>query len=98
MGTDVLRGGHNPQSPGAHALLDEVVEDRNVCAAAIEFLRAEGDTVIDGTPGNCSQDVDLTYGTNEARNAKASIFVPIHFNKAYNVYTGAIGSEIWVQS
>lgn len=96
MNIDVLRGGHNPQSPGAHAQLDEVVEDRNVCAAALGYLRAEGNTAIDATPGNCSVNVDLKFGTDKANNAKADIFVPIHFNKAYDAYTGAIGSEVWI--
>lgn len=96
MGIDVLRGGHNYQSPGAHAIIDEVIEDRNVCAAGISYLRAAGDTAIDGTPGNCSVNVDLKYGTDKANNAKANIFVPIHFNKAFDKYVGAIGSEVWV--
>ena len=96
MSIDVLRGGHNPQSPGAHAIIDEVVEDRNVCAAAIDYLTAEGDTVINATPGNCSVNTDLKFGTDTANHAKAGIFVPIHFNKVKDHYVGAIGSEVWV--
>ncbi|MBW9157234.1 N-acetylmuramoyl-L-alanine amidase [Clostridium tagluense] len=93
---DVVRGGHNFQCPGARALLDETIEDRNVCAAVISNLKATGDTVIDATPGNCDEHSDLVYGTNVANNAKANIFVPIHFNNAYKSYTGAIGCEVWI--
>lgn len=94
--TDVLRGGHNYQSPGAHALLDEVTEDRKVCAAAIKYLRAAGDKVVDGTPGNCSVSVDLKYGTDISDRNNASLYGPMHFNNAYEKYVGAIGTEVWV--
>ena len=100
MSIDVLRGGHNFQATGASAVnvggIDETTEDRNVCASAIKYLRAAGDTAIDGTPGKCDQNVDLKYGTDKANNSGANIFVPIHFNKAYDSYKGAIGSELWI--
>ena len=97
---DAIRGGHNFSCPGASAInvggLDETKEVRLVYPAVINCLKRVGDTVIDATPGNCDVNTDLNYGTNTANNAKVDLFVPIHFNKAYNTYTGAIGSEIWL--
>jgi N-acetylmuramoyl-L-alanine amidase len=93
---DVLRAGHNYQSPGASGRISETLEARNVCAPAIKYLRTAGDTVIDGTPGNCSVGTDLRFGTDKANNYNADIFVPIHFNNAYEFFNGAIGSEVWV--
>jgi len=92
----VIRGGHNFQCPGAHALLDETTEDRLVKDAVIKYLKIGGDTVIDATPGNCSGNDDLNFGTDTANNANADLFVPVHLNKAYDTYTGAIGSEVWI--
>ena len=100
MNVDCIRGGHNFQCPGASATnvggLDETIEDRKVYASAIKYAKAGGDIVIDGTPGNCSENEDLNYGTNKANASGANTFVPIHFNKAYDKYVGRIGSEIWL--
>jgi N-acetylmuramoyl-L-alanine amidase len=96
MSKYAIRGGHNYQSTGAHALLDEVSEDRLVKDATIKYLKLAGDETVDATPGNCTQNVDLRFGTDTANNAKADLYVPEHFNKAYNKYVGAIGSEIWI--
>lgn len=96
MSKYAIRGGHNYQSTGAHALLDEVSEDRLVKDATIKYLKLAGDETVDATPGNCTQNVDLSFGTDTANNAKADLYVPEHFNKAYNKYVGAIGSEIWI--
>jgi len=95
-----VRGGHNPQCPGASATnvggLDETKEDRLVYPWAINYLQRAGVETIDSTPGNCSENEDLNYGTNTANNAHVDLSVPIHFNKAYDSYAGAIGSEIWL--
>ncbi|MGK0467169.1 N-acetylmuramoyl-L-alanine amidase [Clostridium sp.] len=96
MSKDAIRGGHNYQSTGAHALLDEVTEDRLVKDATIKYLKLAEDETVDATPGNCTQSVDLKFGTDTANNAKADLYVPEHFNKAYDKYVGAIGSEIWI--
>lgn len=93
---DGIRGGHNFQAVGASALADETTEDRKVKDAAIKYLKIAGDTVIDCTPGNCDKNTDLAYGTNTANNNHVDLFVPIHFNKAYASYVGAIGSEVWL--
>ena len=97
---DCVRSGHNRQSPGGSAVnvggLDETTEAILVCASTIKYLKQAGDTVIDGTPGPCDTNTDLRLGTDTANRAKADIFVPEHFNKAYNSYNGAIGSEIWI--
>ena len=91
-----IRGGHNFQCPGASALLDETTEDRLVKDAVIKYLKIGGDTVIDATPGNCSENEDLNFGTDTANNANVDLFVPVHLNKAYDSYTGAIGCEVWL--
>lgn len=97
---DVIRGGHNNLSKGASAVnvggLDETKETHLVCPLTINHLKKAGHTVIDGTPGDCNQNADLKYGTDKANNNHADLFVPIHFNKAYDSYKGAIGSEIWL--
>lgn len=93
-----VRGGHNFQAPGASALIDETTEDRKVKDSVIKYLQQLGHTVLDVTPGNMDTDSDLVYGVNKANSWGADLFISIHFNKAYNSYTGAIGTETWVYS
>ena len=89
-----VRGGHNFLATGAKALIDEVVEDRKVKDALIKYLKQLGHEVLDVTPGNMDTDNDLVYGVSW----DADILISIHFNKAYNSYNGAIGTETWVYS
>ena len=91
-----VRGGHNFQAAGASAIIDETTEDRKVKDAAINYLRQLGNEVLDVTPGNCDVNTDLAYGVNKANNWRADLFISIHFNKAYNSYNGAIGTEAWI--
>lgn len=93
-----VRGGHNFQAPGASALIDETTEDRKVKDSVIKYLKQLGHTVLDVTPGNMDRDSDLVYGVSKANNWGADLFISIHFNKAYNSYNGAIGTETWVYS
>lgn len=93
-----IRGGHNNQARGCKALIDEVVEDRKVAAAVSKYLKLLGQEVVDCTPGNCDTNADLRFGVNKANKEKCDFFVSIHFNKAYNSYNGAIGSEVCVYS
>lgn len=93
-----VRGGHNYQSTGASALINEVVEDRKIKDAITKYLRQDGVTTVDATPGNCTQSVDLRLGTDTANKAKAELFVPVHFNAAFKSYVGAIGIEVFVNS
>ncbi|WP_287549775.1 N-acetylmuramoyl-L-alanine amidase [Clostridium sp.] len=93
-----VRGGHNFQAPGSSALIDETTEDRKVKDSVIKYLRELGNDVLDVTPGNMDSDSDLAYGVNKANNWGAELFISIHFNKAYNSYNGAIGTETWVYS
>ncbi|WP_460292414.1 N-acetylmuramoyl-L-alanine amidase [Clostridium tertium] len=93
-----VRGGHNFQAPGASALIDETTEDRKVKDSVIKYLNQLGHTVLDVTPGNMDTNSDLVYGVNKANNWGADLFISIHFNKAYNSYNGAIGTETWVYS
>jgi hypothetical protein len=93
-----VRGGHNFLATGAKALIDEVVEDRKVKDALIKYLKQLGHEVLDVTPGNMDKDNDLVYGVSKANSWGADIFISIHFNKAYNSYNGAIGTETWVYS
>lgn len=93
-----VRGGHNFQAPGASGLIDETTEDRKVKDSVINYLRQLGHDVLDVTPGNMDSNSDLVYGVSKANNWGADLFISIHFNKAYNNYTGTIGTETWVYS
>ncbi|GKU26381.1 hypothetical protein CFOLD11_32080 [Clostridium folliculivorans] len=93
-----IRGGHNFQAVGASGIIDETTEDRKVKDAVIKYLRAAGQNVLDVTPGECDQNTDLVYGVNNANSFGAELFASIHFNKAYDSYNGAIGTEIWIYS
>ena len=95
-----IRGGHCPKVPGARALLDELTEDRKVKDAVIKYLRQLGNEVLDVTPpdSTSTSSSDLSYGVNKANNWGADLFVSIHFNKAYDSYNGALGSEVCVYS
>lgn len=93
-----VRGGHNFLAKGASALIDETTEDRKVKDSVIKYLQQLGHTILDVTPANIDTDSDLIYGVNKANNWGADLFISIHFNKAYNSYSGAIGTETWVYS
>lgn len=93
-----VRGGHNFKSIGAVGLIDETTEDRKVKDSVIKYLQQLGHEVLDVTPGNMGVNEDLSYGVAKANAWGADLFISIHFNKAYNSYTGAIGTEAWVYS
>ena len=95
-----VRGGHCPKVTGASALIDELTEDRKVKDSVIKYLKQLGHEVLDVTPPDSTNtsSSDLAYGVNKANNWGAELFISIHFNKAYNSYTGAIGSEVCVYS
>lgn len=92
-----VRGGHTKKSRGAKALIDEVTEDRKVKDAVIKYLKQLGHQVLDVTP---SEDMaypgELNHGINKANDWGAELFVSVHFNKAYDSYNGAIGTEVCV--
>ena len=82
-------------------LINELTEDRKVKDAVIKYLRELGHEVLDVTPPvnyTSISSKDLSYGVNKANSWGADLFVSIHFNKAYNSYNGAIGSEVCVYS
>lgn len=96
-----VRGGHTELCTGASALINELPEDRNVTAAVVKYLKELGREVLDVTPPvnyTTSVSSDLAYGVNKANNWGADLFVSIHFNKAYDSYNGALGSEVCVYS
>ena len=96
-----VRGGHTELCTGASALIDELTEDRKVTAAVIKYLRELGNEVLDVTPPvNYTSDEykDLAYGVNKANEWGANLFASFHFNKAYDSYNGALGSEVCVYS
>lgn len=96
-----VRGGHTELCTGASALIDELTEDRKVTAAVIKYLRELGNEVLDVTPPvNYTSDEykDLAYGVNKANEWGADLFASFHFNKAYDNYNGALGSEVCVYS
>jgi N-acetylmuramoyl-L-alanine amidase len=76
-----IRGGHNSGVPGAHAILDEVAEDRKIYVAVIGYLKKLGHEVLDATPGITStSSEDLVYGVNKANSWGADYFCSIHLN------------------
>ena len=96
-----VRGGHTEKATGASALIDELTEDRKVKDAVIKYLRKLGYEVLDVTPPvnyTSNASTDLAYGVNKANECGADLFVSIHFNKAYDSYNGALGSEVCVYS
>ena len=95
-----IRGGHCPKATGAKGIIDELTEDRKVKDSLIKYLRMLGYDVLDVTPPDNTTTVgaDLRYGVNKANNWDADLFISIHFNKAYDSYNGALGSEVCVHS
>lgn len=96
-----VRGGHTELCTGASALINELTEDRKVKDSVIKYLRQLGSEVLDCTPPvnyTSSASEDLTYGVDKANSWGAELFVSIHFNKAYDSYNGALGSEVCVYS
>ena len=95
-----VRGGHVPKVTGARGIIDELTEDRKVKDSIIKHLKLLGCEVLDVTPpdNTTTLNVDLSYGVNKANSWGADLFVSIHFNKAYDIYNGCLGSEVCVYS
>ena len=95
-----VRGGHVPMATGARGLIDELTEDRKVKNSVIKYLNQLGHEVLDVTPpdNTTTSGADLRYGVNLANNWCADLFISIHFNKAYGIYNGSLGSEVCVYS
>ena len=96
-----VRGGHTEKATGASALIDELTEDRKVKDTVIKYLRKLGYEVLDVTPPvnyTSSISADLAYGVNKANEWGADLFISIHFNKTYDSYNGALGSEVCIYS
>ena len=100
MSKIAVRGGHCPKVPGARGILDELTEDRKVKDAVIKYLKQLGNEVLDVTPPDSisTSSADLAYGVNKANDWGADLFVSIHFNKAYDSYNGALGTEVCIYS
>ena len=95
-----VRGGHVPKFTGASKFIDELTEDRKVKDSVIKYLKQLGCSVLDVTPPDNTSTLngDLSYGVNKANNWDANLFISIHFNKAYDIYNGCLGSEVCVYS
>ena len=95
-----VRGGHVPKFTGASKFIDELTEDRKVKDSVIKYLRQLGCDVLDVTPPDTtnSLNMDLSFGVNKANQMGADLFVSIHFNKAYDIYNGSLGTEVCVYS
>lgn len=95
-----VRGGHVPKVTGANALIDELTEDRKVKDSVIKYLRQLGCEVYDVTPNDNTPTLnsELAYGVNRSNILGVDLFISIHFNKAYEHYNGALGSEVCVYS
>ena len=95
-----VRGGHCPKVAGASALIDELTEDRKVKDSVIKYLKQLNHEVLDVTPpdSTSTSSSDLIYGVNKANSFGADLFISIHFNKCYDSYNGALGTEVCVYS
>ena len=93
-----IRRGHNRQATGSVGLVNEVIENENILAPTIKYLKQLGNEVLDVSPSDMTSASDLAYGVKKANDWGADIFVSIHCNKAYDKYNGAIGSECLVYS
>ena len=95
-----VRGGHVPKVTGARGLIDELTEDRKVKDSAIKYLRQLGCEVYDVTPNDNTPTLssELAYGVNRANILGVDLFISIHFNKAYDIYNGCLGTEVCVYS
>ena len=95
-----IRGGHVPNVTGCSKYINELTEDRKVKDSVIKYLRMLGYDVLDVTPPDNTQVInqDLRYGVTKSNNWGADLFVSIHFNKAYDSYDEALGSEVCVYS
>ena len=95
-----VRGGHVPKVTGCSKFIDELTEDRKVKDSVIKYLKQLGCDVLDVTPpdNTSSLGADLANGVNRSNTWRADLFVSIHFNKAYDVYDGFLGSEVCVHS
>ena len=95
-----IRGGHVPNVTGCSKYINELTEDRKVKDSVIKYLRMLDYDVLDVTPPDNTQvlNEDLRYGVTKSNNWGADLFVSIHFNKAYDSYDEALGSEVCVYS
>ena len=95
-----VRGGHVPKVTGAKGLIDELTEDRKVKDSVIKYLRQLGCEVYDVTPNDNTPTLnsELAYGVNRSNILGVDLFISIHFNKAYDIYNGCLGSEVCVYS
>ncbi|MDZ4992780.1 N-acetylmuramoyl-L-alanine amidase [Clostridium perfringens] len=91
-----VRGGHNFQAKGAGGIIDETTENRKVYKALIKYLDKIGHNVIDVTPGDCDVNTDLYLGVQKAEDNDVDLFISIHFDKAYDIYEGALGTGTWI--
>ena len=102
MSKIAIRGGHTERCTGAiSSLANELTLNRELYPLIIKYLKQLGHEVLDVTPPVNYTDnkyTDLNYGVNKANSWGADLFISVHFNKAYNSYTGAIGSEVCVYS
>ena len=95
-----VRGGHTPSCTGASCIINEVTEDRRVCAAIIEKFRAYGADVLDVTPPDNYDTVskEIVYGVAQANTWGADIFISCHFNNCYDyAVESKLGTEIVVK-
>lgn len=84
-----VRGGHNTGVPGAHGIVDEIVEDRRYSEALCKYLVQLGHTVMNVTPAPTQTSAaDLTTPVSRANSWGAELFLSCHVNAA-----GGVGVE-----
>ena len=57
-----IRRGHNRQAIGSVGLVNEVIENENILAPTIKYLKQLGHEVLDVSPGDMSSVSDLAHG------------------------------------
>ena len=62
--------------------------------AVVKYLKQLGHSVLDITHEPVDVNSDLSYMVSKANEWRAELFVSIRFNKVYNIYDGALGSEV----
>lgn len=91
-----IRGGHNYKVPGAHGIVDEVIEDRKIKDAVIKYLKQLGYEVLDVTPEESYIDTsteDLIFGVSRANVWGSDYFCSVHLNAG-----GGQGTEVLYES
>lgn len=94
MAKYAVSGGHSKKAPGASSYIDEYTEDRKVCNALVDELKARGHSVTNCSNEESTQAKELSKEVSLANASGASLFNAIHFNADHKT-SGTVGVEVW---